>query len=181
MQVHFEEKNEPKKEEDEKHKRCKTEGVKDANAMQMHQKTMQMQCKKNDLIYKDINNNNITSIDIEVSETGVSAKVDFSKIVLLYHEKCKSYPRIVKLTDSRKRKVKIRFVDEMKGDYGLLESVFDKMEESKFLRGDNARGWKATFDWLFSNDKNWVKVAEGVYDNKSPKRNETKNCNDEWD
>ena len=54
----------------------------------------------------------------------------------------------------------------MKGDWALLESIFEKMEDSKFLRGDNSRGWKATFDWLFSNEKNWVKVAEGNYDNR---------------
>jgi hypothetical protein len=41
------------------------------------------------------------------------------------------------------------------------------MQESKFLRGDNKRGWKASFDWIFENQKNWVKIIEGTYDNKT--------------
>ena len=27
-------------------------------------------------------------------------------------------------------------------------------------------GWVANFDWVFENEKNWVKVSEGNYDNK---------------
>ena len=60
------------------------------------------------------------------------------------------------------------------------------MQQSKFLKGDNKRGWKASFDWLFENDKNWVKVYEGNYDNKpeqaAAKRYNAnnRNCNDEW-
>lgn len=153
---------------------------KDANAVQKHPKSMQMQCNEIDLNNKDINN--IYSCKQE-SETGVSPKVDFDRIINLYHSICKSYPRILKLSDNRKRKVEIRFVDEMKCDFALLESVFRKMEESKFLRGDNPRGWKATFDWLFTNDKNWLKVAEGNYDNRSErgaKRVSTPNANEEW-
>ena len=46
----------------------------------------------------------------------------------------------------------------------LIHLLFEKMMQSKFLRGDNKRGWKASFDWLFENDKNWVKVYEGNYD-----------------
>lgn len=113
---------------------------------------------------KEIYNNSF--IDIKESETQVSPRVDLKKIIDLYHSNCPSYPRILKLSDNRKRKIEIRFLDEMKGDWALLESVFEKMEASKFLRGDNSRGWKATFDWLFSNEKNWVKVAEGNYDNR---------------
>ena len=108
--------------------------------------------------------------------------VILEKITNLYHSVCKSYPRIVKLTESRKHKMLIRFQDEMKGDWALLERVFRKMEESKFMRGDNKKGWTATLDWLISNDKNWVKVAEGNYDNHVPKNNSnpTANPNDEW-
>ena len=93
--------------------------------------------------------------------------VDYEKIVSLYHSICKDYPRVIKLTESRKQKIRIRFIDEMKSDYNLIESIFRKMQDSKFLRGDNKQGWKATFDWVFENGKNWVKIAEGNYDNKS--------------
>lgn len=93
-------------------------------------------------------------------------KVDFKRLLDMYHSICTSYQKVIRLSDTRKRKVEIRFVDEMKSNWETLEQVFRKMEESKFLRGDNKHGWKATFDWLFTNDKNWCKVLEGNYDNK---------------
>ena len=48
----------------------------------------------------------------------------------------------------------------------ILNQLFDTMQTSKFLRGDNKNGWRASFDWLFENGKNWVKVYEGNYNNK---------------
>jgi hypothetical protein len=33
-----------------------------------------------------------------------------------------------------------------------------------FLAGEGARGWRASFDWLITNDTNVRKVIEGVYD-----------------
>lgn len=156
---------------------------KDANAMQLHQNPMQMQCNENDLNNKDINIYNISSLNREESETDVSPKVDFERIINLYHSICQSYPRIIKLSKTRKQKVEIRFVGEMKCNWEMLETVFNKMEDSKFLRGDNPRGWKATFDWLFTNDKNWCKVAEGNYDNRvenGKKTVSTAKPNDEW-
>ena len=121
---------------------------------------------KKSKVNKSKEENNNSFLDRKESEPQVSPRVDFKKVIDLYHSNCPSYPRILKLSDNRKRKIEIRFLDEMKGDWALLESIFEKMEDSKFLRGDNSRGWKATFDWLFSNEKNWVKVAEGNYDNR---------------
>lgn len=104
-------------------------------------------------------------------------EIDYKKIEDLYHKHCPSFPHIKKLTPSRKQKIKIR-LKEMSNDFKVLESVFTKMEKSKFLRGDNNNGWKATFDWVFENEKNWLKIIEGNYDNKTP--NNTNNVNDIW-
>ena len=43
------------------------------------------------------------------------------------------------------------------------------VQESKFLTGDNDRGWVAKFDWLMANDTNIVKVLEGNYKNSKVK------------
>ena len=109
---------------------------------------------------------------LEVDSPAVNAdkkknNIDYKRIINLYHSLCPSFPRIRMLSDARKQKLRIRFQDEMKSDISLLESIFRKMEESKFLRGDNKNGWKASFDWLFENSKNWVKVVEGNYDNRN--------------
>lgn len=91
-------------------------------------------------------------------------EVDCDFIVRLYHDRCPSLPRVLKLTDKRKMKIRVRF-EEMKFSYETLQEVFDKCEASYFMRGDNKRGWKADFDWIFTNSQNWVKVLEGKYDN----------------
>ena len=52
----------------------------------------------------------------------------------------------------------------------IIEELFLKIQTSPFLIGNNQRGWRASFDWVFSNGKNWVKVLEGNYDDNSETR-----------
>jgi len=101
-------------------------------------------------------------------ETGAAKKdpVDFDRVVSLYHTYCPSFPRILRLGDARRRKIKARMA-EMGNDWDMLAVVFQKMEESNFLRGDNNNGWQASFDWVFANDKNWTKILEGNYANRA--------------
>lgn len=114
----------------------------------------------------------------------------FKEIKELWNAVCIGYPKLHSLSESRKNKMRNR-IAEMGGAekaLPLLREIFTKMQASNFLRGDNKRGWKASFDWLFENDKNWVKVYEGNYDNRpdtAPRyrtnnSNNGKNCNDEW-
>lgn len=131
------------------------------------------------------NINTITSDKSEVfgsvePASGKSDEIDYVQIVNLYHELCPSFPRIIKISQARKAKIRIRFVDEMKQDWNLLKSIFSAMESSKFLRGNNKTGWKATFDWVFENSKNWVKVAEGNYNDRQTKTSQNNNVNSEW-
>ncbi|GAH46863.1 unnamed protein product [marine sediment metagenome] len=51
------------------------------------------------------------------------------------------------------------------GALAFLEDVMEEIKASGFLRGENDRNWKVTFDWLIENDRNAVKVAEGQYRN----------------
>ncbi|MDO5479100.1 MAG: hypothetical protein Q4G23_08055 [Clostridia bacterium] len=48
--------------------------------------------------------------------------------------------------------------------FTMLKTAFEKVQESSFLKGDNERGWKASFDWVMKVD-NLIKVIEGNYDN----------------
>lgn len=114
-------------------------------------------------------------------------KLPFKDIKAMWNETCTGFPKLFTLSDPRKNKMRLR-IAEMGGlekALPLIKQIFEKMQQSKFLKGDNKRGWKASFDWLFENDKNWVKVYEGNYDNKSEQPAATrygnnKNCNDEW-
>lgn len=115
-------------------------------------------------------------------------KLPFKDIKAMWNETCTGFPKLYTLSEPRKNKMRIR-IAEMGGlekALPLIKQIFEKMQQSKFLKGDNKRGWKASFDWLFENDKNWVKVYEGNYDNKpeqaAAKRYNAnnRNCNDEW-
>lgn len=44
-----------------------------------------------------------------------------------------------------------------------INKVFEKVSNSTFLKGDNDKGWKVSFDWLFDID-NFTTVLEGKYD-----------------
>lgn len=113
----------------------------------------------------------------------------FKEIKDMWNEVCTGYPKLHSLSESRKNKMRNRIAEMGGAEKGLLllREILTKMQASHFLKGDNRRGWKASFDWLFENDKNWVKVYEGNYDNRlesAPtaryRSNNGKNCNDEW-
>lgn len=99
-----------------------------------------------------------------------SDSVPYAKIRDLWNETCEGFNSVHVLSKSRKAKISVR-VTEMGGVEKAMETIgelFRKVSESKFLNGDNDRSWKASFDWVFENDKNWVKVMEGNYDNREP-------------
>ena len=78
-------------------------------------------------------------------------------------------PKVSKMTQGRKDKIRQR-VREMGGWLSartIIMDCFRKINESDFCNGST--GWVATFDWFFSNDKNWTKVLEGNYDNRRGK------------
>jgi hypothetical protein len=98
--------------------------------------------------------------------------IDFDKLVEIYHDTCRSLPRIeyLPLTLEIKRKIALR-QKEMCNDFKKLLTVFRKAEMSDLLNGRNPHGCRASFDWFFENDTNWVKVLEGCFDNKPKNEN----------
>ena len=91
-------------------------------------------------------------------------KVPYEKIKDLYHEICISYPKVIKFSDSRKKTIKARYI-EYGQNIEIFKMLFEKAEQSDFLKGNNDNNWSASFDWLI-NPSNMVKVLEGNYDNK---------------
>ena len=92
-----------------------------------------------------------------------------SDIVALWNDICGgALPRVKALNENRRQKIKCRCEEWGKDSDAWLQQardLFERVTASDFLRGGNKSGWIATFDWLFENQKNWVKVVEGNYDN----------------
>ena len=73
-------------------------------------------------------------------------------------------PKVQKMTDDRRRKLKLRC--EETGGYGeFIGQVEAALANSSFLRGDNRQGWRAGIDF-FLQRSSWQKVLEGVYADK---------------
>lgn len=89
--------------------------------------------------------------------------VDYQQIADMYNNTCVSFPRLQKLSDSRKKMIKARL-----NTYSIedIQRAFELAEESDFLKGQNNRNWSATFDWMMK-DTNLAKILEGNYANKT--------------
>ena len=101
----------------------------------------------------------------------VSPPPDFSFVLKLWNDSAmRSIPKVRMLSPARKEKVRLR-IKEMGGmeeAKGILATCFKKISESDFCNGATGK-WTATFDWFFENEKNWLKVLEGNYDNRKEK------------
>ena len=111
-------------------------------------------------------NSLFTQEEVLVSEkpTPKVPELDCSFVVKLFNDRCKGFPKIVKLTEKRKKVIRIWF-DDIGGTYDKVQEIFDRAQSSSFLRGDNNRAWSADFDWII-HKSNWVKILEGKYDDK---------------
>ena len=74
-------------------------------------------------------------------------------------------PPLRALTPKRKAMLRARC-----REYGAeaLITAIDKAAASPFLNGDNRRGWRANFDWIFR-PNNFIKIIENNYDEKFQK------------
>ena len=114
-------------------------------------------------IDKDIDKD--IDIDIEKNKT-----IPYQEVADLYNSICKSYPRLTKLSDARKKAIKARLNTYTIEDF---KKLFTMAEESDFLKGKNDRNWSATFDWLIK-DSNMAKVLDGNYKNSVSKPTKAK-------
>ena len=70
---------------------------------------------------------------------------------------------IIKISKSRKSKIIARLKNK---DFDLVE-ILKAAEPQSFLFGDSKGGWAMDFDWLFANDKNYIKILEKKYKRKN--------------
>lgn len=98
------------------------------------------------------------------TNTKVDPNVPYEIIKNLFHNICISYPKLVKVSDTRKTSIAARY-KEYDCDIEVFKTLFTKAQQSDFLKGNNDRSWKANFDWLM-NQSNMAKVLEDKYKNK---------------
>lgn len=74
----------------------------------------------------------------------------------------KGFPKVSTLTPDRRSKVNTRLRTHKEVEF--WNKVFNKIVQTPFLMGKNDMKWKPTFDWLFKNDENSIKIYEGNYE-----------------
>lgn len=80
-----------------------------------------------------------------------------------------NFPEVKSISAARKRKFKARIKDK---EFDFLQ-VLVKAKDSEFLSSSTFFTW----DWIFENDKNYLKILEGNYKNKFFKNKETIKAN----
>ncbi len=110
-------------------------------------------------------------------------RIDYAGIKALWKDHCPAFSELRAVSEKRKEKIRARWKEFSNvGDpVDVCVGLFDKMQASAFLRGESKRGWKASFDWLFENSNNWVKVYEGQYDDRPEETADDKSVNNYWD
>lgn len=117
-------------------------------------------------------------------ETSKPDPIPYQEIVDLYNEICVDAIKCIKLTDSRKKQIALRYKEL--GGIELFEKAFHLVQGSSFLTGKNDRNWKVDIPWLTQNDSNIIKVLEGKYKNDKPstqterKTRVVQESDDEW-
>lgn len=102
-------------------------------------------------------------------------RINYQQIADMYNNICMSFPRLIKLSESRKKAIRARLKTYSAEDF---RKVFEMAESSSFLKGQNDRNWSATFDWMLK-DSNFAKILDGNYQDKDRRAAGSKTDNSE--
>ncbi len=112
-----------------------------------------------------LDKNRLDKSSIDTLSTSVDGRIsfDYQAIVNSFNLICTSLPKVQKLTDTRKKKIKnaSKLLNEI-----TFDDIFGKVESSDFLSGRNGKWTACCFDWVL-NPTNLTKIIEGNYDNKA--------------
>lgn len=135
-------------------------------------------CRQNDRIGKvRLGKDSIEQDSINVSNTKVldcpAETGRFAEIVESWNSlSAYGIAQIKRIVDGSIRAKQLKSRISQYGEDAIIEAI-DRIRRSKFLQGDNTRGWIITFDW-FIKPSNFAKVYEGNYDNTAPKQADNK-------
>lgn len=106
-------------------------------------------------------------IDIDIEEDtaiGKTATAPHKEIVELYNSICISFNSVKQITERRKGNMNARY-RENDCNVEVFRTVFEKVQNSNFLKRGWDTGGKADFEWIMR-PTNFVKILEGKYDDK---------------
>ncbi|QUH28244.1 helix-turn-helix domain-containing protein [Vallitalea guaymasensis] len=126
-----------------------------------------------------VSNNTVSNIYSKTNEPNKSLsnekkKIPYQQIVDKYNEICVSLPKVQKLTDKRKKFIRVLYNSNfINKDIERIYQIFELAEKSDFLSGRNGKWLACNFDWLIKSD-NPVKILEGTYANRAKPQSKQK-------
>lgn len=112
-----------------------------------------------------VNNNREKESKQKENREKKNIQYPYQGIADLWNSVCVSLPKVQKLSEARRQKIKCRCDEWGKTPdvwMQTAEDIFRRIQASDFLKGSNSHQWVATFDWLFSNSGNSIKVMEAT-------------------
>ncbi len=107
----------------------------------------------------------------DAEEPPKQKKIPYQEIVDAYHEALPMLPRIREMTDQRRKAIASRWGSSPeRQSLDWWRQYYHAVAGSEFLLGENARHWKADFDFLLKEQK-MVMVLEGRYQSQQRPRN----------
>ncbi len=104
--------------------------------------------------------------------------IDFQNIVDNYNLICVSLPKVIRLTEARKKAIKSAI--ELIGQEEDFKAFFEKVNTSDFLCGRTEKAWAGCgFDWILKRS-NLIKILEGCYDNRNANKTKIKNSKPDY-
>ena len=91
----------------------------------------------------------------------------YDEILEHYKRLCPSLPMPSKLSSGRRTQIKARWRNDLNQSFTELDAFLRKVEASDFLTARRGRDKPFGIDWIFQ-EKNFLKILEGNYDNKHP-------------
>jgi hypothetical protein len=119
--------------------------------------------------YKEVFKESKNKIKDTHSPAARDACVSPNTFLEIYQQHNQALPGVKALTAERLRRCRSRINQAVRD--GCLEqyladfvAAVKKAQSTPFLRGEGARGWRASFDWFVANQVNVYAVLEGKYD-----------------
>lgn len=145
-----------------------------ANAIKDNSKAMANANRKNGRVeeskveyskVKDNNTDNSNELPVCGTKKSHAENIDYQKFVEWFNEKTKGAFGELRhpLSNARKGMMRARIKEHGKEAFF---SVILSSAKSNFLRGDNKKNWRATFDWMIR-PSNFEKILTGNFDNRT--------------
>lgn len=153
-----------RREDGKKGGRPKTNGLENENHRLFKEETIGLENEKPNV-----------NVNVNVNDN-VNANLNDNRaeeVMSLFNTTCLFMEPATMITPKR-----LSLITELLNGYGLdeIKEVFQKANSSDYLLGKNSKGWKASFDWIIDIN-NFVKIAEGNFENKVEKTSKMMNHN----